>query len=517
MTIYSSTSVRVLRALKYDTAGQILVQLAALGTGVVLARTLGPTGFGQLALVLAIASTAALIANLGGTETATRFVAELRAKGQVGSVTRVIWPLIAVRLVASLVVGLIMVALHGPLGGLVGLEGSFSLLLAALAAAHAALAGLQGPAQVILVNLNRQRFINGITGVTNAASLAALLVLAASGRLTVEIAVFVTVVQLAIRVSVLSAGALRTVSSLVDQGSFDPTPVQSTEMRRRMYRYGGVMFLIGVGGFLLQTRSDEYFIGAVLGVQAVAFYHLAEGFSRTAFSLPASRLTGFLMTGLLTEGYVQGGAVSIRRRFRHMVRMRMAASVPIGFGGALLSTEIVDAVYGPEYAGAAMLLALFFLLQMPLQWTGAISGVLVAIEKPHWFLWTKLLSAVTIPLTIWWLHVWGLEGALIATTLGMAIAAGLEFVAARRHTGISFPMAETARYLLAGGVMAAAVAAIAEFMPGPSWLVLAVAVPAGGTIYLATLLSVKAFSADEIAAFKQSLRPAVMDASVPGQ
>lgn len=519
MTTGASTSLRVLRALKYDVAGQFAVQLAALGTGVVLARTLGPADFGRMALVLAIASTAALLANLGGTETVTRYVAELRAKGRLGSVARVIWPLIAVRLLASIIVGLTVVALRGPVGSLVGLDDLFSLPLAALAAAHAALAGFQGPAQVVLVNHDRQRFINVVTGATNAVALAMLLVLAAGGLLTVESAVLVAVASLAVRVSLFIAAAIGSASrAATSQYAESGPPLRFEEIRRRMFKYGGVMFLIGAGGFLLQSRSDEYFIGAILGVQAVAFYHLADGFSRTAFSLPASRLTGFMMTGLLTEGYVQEGAGSIRRRFNRIVRMRFAASVPIGFGGALLATEIVDAVYGPEYAGAAGLLALFFLLQMPVQWIGAISGVLVAVEKPHWFLWTKAVSAVTVPLTIWWLHLWGLKGALLATTLGMGLAASLEFAAARHYTGISFPTAEVARYLLAGGLMAAAVAAIAEFLPGPSWVVLAVAVPVGGATYLAALLAVRAFSPDEITALKQSLRPGLTGmANAPGQ
>ena len=101
MTISTPTSVRILRALKYDVAGQIVVQLAALGTGVVLVRTLGPTEFGRLALVLAIAATAALIANLGGTEAATRFVAELKARGRLDQLFRIAWPLIAVRVATS--------------------------------------------------------------------------------------------------------------------------------------------------------------------------------------------------------------------------------------------------------------------------------------------------------------------------------------------------------------------------------------------------------------------------------
>ena len=114
---------------------------------------------------------------------------------------------------------------------------------------------------------------------------------------------------------------------------------------------------------------------------------------------------------MLTEGYVQSGASSLRHRFRNIVRLRFALSVPIGFGGALLAGEIVEAVYGPEYSAAAAILALFFLLQMPLQWIGAISGVLVAVEKPQWFLWTKAVSLITIPLTIWWLQIWGVEPA----------------------------------------------------------------------------------------------------------
>jgi O-antigen/teichoic acid export membrane protein len=517
MTVSIPTSIRDLRALKYDAAGQVAVQAAALGTGIVLARTLGPVDFGRLALVLAIASTAALIANLGGTETATRYVAELRARGRFHAVLRLMLPIMAARVGASVIAGLVIVALHGPIGNAIGLDGSFSLQLALFAAFHAGIAGFQGPAQVFLVNADRQRFVNAVTGLTNAAALSVLLVLAASGNLTVESAVLVTVAALAARVLAFMAGVLRVSSravGLAREGNREPGP--DAGIQGRMFRYGIVMFLIGAGGFLLQTRSDEYLVGAFLGVQAVAFYHLADGFSRTAFALPASRLTGFLMTGLLTEGYVAGGAAAVRQRFRHIVRIRFAAGIPIGFGGALLASEIVDAVYGPEYAGAAALLALFFLLQMPLQWIGAISGVLVAVEKPHWFLWTKAVSLATIPLTIWWLHLWGLEGALLGTTLGVATAGGIEFAIARHYAGISAPVADIARYLVAGGLMAVIVALLAELLPGPSWLVLAIAVPSGGVTYLVSLLLVRAFSADEIVALKRVFVPGMAEAPVPG-
>ncbi len=493
------------------------MQLAALGTGVVLARTLGPLEFGRLALVLAVAASAALVANLGGTEATTRFVAELKAKGRLSSLVRVAWPLFVIRIAVSLVAGLAVIALRGPIGDLIGLDGHLSLPLALMAAAYAAISGFQGPSQVFLVNLDRQRFINLVTGVTNLGAFVALIALAAGDLLSVKLAMLVALLSLLVRVVLLVTSALHTVSS----GKFAANSVvgqsYTNAVRQRMFRYSGIMFLIGVGGFLLQSRSDEYLVGAMLGVQAVAFYHLAEGFSRTAFSLTSSRLSGFLMTGMLTEGYVQSGASSLRRRFRHIVRLRFALSVPIGIGGALLAGEIVDAVYGPEYSDAAAILALFFLLQMPLQWIGAISGVLVAVEKPQWFLWTKAVSLVTIPLTIWWLRIWGIEGAIAATTLGVAIAAGIEFIMARRYTGISFPIADVARYLLAGGLMAAPVAAIAEFMPGAPWQVLAVAIPVGGVTYMAATIAVRAFSVAELSALKQSLQPARSEVSEPGR
>jgi O-antigen/teichoic acid export membrane protein len=374
-----------------------------------------------------------------------------------------------------------------------------------MGAAHALLAGFQGPAQVLLVNLDRQRLLNLTSALTNAAGFAVLLALAVLDRLTVELAVAVTVVTLAARVAVYVPAAAHAARTQGD-APLDPASTgYASGLRRRMFRYSGVMFLIAVGGFLLQTRSDAYLVGAVLGAQAVAFYHLADGFTRTVFTLPAPRLSGFLMTGLLTEAYVSSGLETVRRRFRQMARMHFMVNVPIGFGGAVLAERTVEAVYGPEYAAAAGLLALFFLLQMPLYWIGAISGVLVAVEKPQWFLWTKVACVATIPLAIWWLHLWGVYGALYATALGTAAVASLEFMAARRYSGISFPAVDVARYLVAGGVMAAVVAALEAVMPGPAWLALAVIVPVGAVTYGAALLLVRALSAEDIAVLRSLL------------
>jgi len=207
---------------------------------------------------------------------------------------------------------------------------------------------------------------------------------------------------------------------------------------------------------------------------------------------------------MLTEAYVSEGIETLRNRFRQMVRIRFLFSVPIGFGGAILASDIVDTVYGAEYAPAASLLALFFLMQMPLYWIGSVSGVLVAIEKPQWFLWTKAVTLLTIPISIWWIGLWGLEGALFATTLGTAAVAAMEFLAARRYTGISFPMADVVRYVVAGTVMAAAVGVIAV-IGGPSWLTLVIGIPVGVVVYGSALLTLKAFSPAELKALNAAI------------
>lgn len=488
--------------MRYDIAGQIAVQTAGLGTGIVLARSLGPELFGQLALVLAIASTGALLANLGGTEIATRYVPELKAKGQLKIVFGLAWPVMSVRLAVSFLVAAAVIALRAPIGDAIGMSENLTLTLAALAAGHALLAGFQGPAQVALVNLDRQRLVNAVNGMTNGAGFIAILALAMTGSLTVQLAVAVIVGALAIRVAIYLVITIRSLSNMPE--TVDKDSRFETDLRSRMFKYGGVMLLIGIGGFLLQTRSDQYLVGAILGVQAVAFYHMANGFSRAAFMLPASRLTGFLMTGMLTEAYVSEGMETLRNRFRQMVRIRFLFSVPIGFGGAILASDIVDSVYGAEYAPAASLLALFFLMQMPLYWIGSVSGVLVAIEKPQWFLWTKAVTLLTIPLSIWWIGRWGLEGALFATTLGTAVVASMEFIAVRRYTGISFPTADVVRYVVAGTVMAAAVGVIAV-IGGPSWLTLMIGIPVGVVVYGSALLTLKAFSPAELKALNAAI------------
>ena len=480
-----------------------------MSAGVVLARTLGPAGFGQLALVLAIAAASATLANMGGTETLVRYLPELRARGRFHEAWRVALPFLAVRLAVALIAGLVLIVLHDTIGGAIGLDGSLTLLLASLAAGHALLASLQGPAQVFLVNVGEHRFINTVSAVFSGLYLLALVLFTFSGGLSVEIAVMATTASLAARVAFYGVRVwlVRRSDSKDARQETDGAIDAGQDVRRRMARYSGTMFLIAVGGFLLQSRSDEYFIGAVLGVQAVAFYHLADGFTRTVYSLPMPRLTGFLITGLLAEAYITDGLETVRRRFSRIVRFRFMVNVPIAFGGALLAEEIVATVYGPDYAGAASLLALFFLLQLPLRWIGAISGVLVAVEKPHWFLWTKLVSVVTIPLTIWWLGLWGLNGALFATSLGTAAVAAIEFRAARRFTGISFPAVEVARYVLAGGVMAVAVAGTKELLGGlPAPVVLAVAAPVAGGAYVAALIGLRALSPSEAGFVRSVLR-----------
>ena len=477
-----------------------------MGSGIVLARALGPQGLGQFALVLAVVSAGALVANLGGTETATRFIPAIKAGGTLKKVVAVMWPLFAARLLMSVAVAAVIILLRGTMGELPGMDGVFTLSLAAVAGSHVLLASFQGPAQVLLVNFERQRYLTTVTALANLSALLAVFALAVTGHLTVERAVAVVTMALAIRVVLFCNAAFHCISQAPDvQNAAATAPSLENDLRGRMTRYGGVMFLIAVGGFLLQTRSDAYLISAILGIQAVAYYHLASGFTRTVYGLPVSRTADFFLTGMLTEGYVRHGLPSVRHRFRQIVKMRLLLSVPVAFGGTLLARHIVEAVYGAEYAPAAGLLAIFFLLQLPLQWTGAISGVLVAIEKPQWFLWTKAVAIVTVPLTIWWLHLWGLPGAALATTLGTGLAASIEFLAARHHAGIRFPFRDVARYAAAGGVMAGVVALISNTFSAPAWGILAIAAPAGATSYAGALLLLRAFSPGEWAVIRSLL------------
>src|SRR5690606_23051710 len=103
----------------------------------------------------------------------------------------------------------VIIGLRGPVGNAIGLDGSFSLLLAVMAAVHALLAGFQGPAQVLLVSLDRQRLLNITGSVSNLAGFAALLALTAVGKLTVELAMAVTVAALTARAMVYATAAWR--------------------------------------------------------------------------------------------------------------------------------------------------------------------------------------------------------------------------------------------------------------------------------------------------------------------
>jgi O-antigen/teichoic acid export membrane protein len=259
-----------------------------------------------------------------------------------------------------------------------------------------------------------------------------------------------------------------------------------------------VLGLISVGNFVMQYRSDAYFIAAIVGAQGVAAYHIGLGLSQKAFSALVPKAGGMMLLGAMTEAYAREGRPALHRYFSRMVKYVLLANLPIALGGAILAREIVYVVYGESYLEAAGIVALFFLVTGPLTVGGAISGVLSAIERPDLFMWTKVLTVVNIGLNVLLIPVYGVAGALYATAASSTLILAVEYLLARRLTGITFPAGSIIRTLGAAGAMAAVVIVLQRALATPQWATLAIVVPIGAIVYLTAVLLLRAAGEDEL-------------------
>jgi O-antigen/teichoic acid export membrane protein len=471
-------------------AAQLTSAAFTAGITLYLVRALGPSGYGVFALAVAIGAMVVLLADLGVTQSAERFIAERRS--QPGAVTSVLGDALRLKLIAATVACGALFALAGPIADAYG-EGDLAWPLRAVAVA------VFGQSLLFLyrgtfVALGRVSLTWRLMTLESAVEAAATIVLVATGAGAAGAAWG--------RAAGYGFGALLgAIMALRLVGRPQPAATGTgAGNRSRIARYAGALFLVSVA-FVAFEQVDVLLIGAILSTTSVAIFEAPMRLS--AFLGYAGQALAFGVAPRLSRGGEQRPNVAaFESALRYLVLVQAGLLAPV----LVWADPIVDLLLGSEYAKSAPVLRALapfvFLSAIGTFVTLAVNYIGEARSRVPFAVGAALVNlaidAILIPDI-------GVIGGAVGTDVAFALYVLAHLWICRHLLGFSpRPLIGTfVRALVAAAAMAAVLGAF-----GTSHLSTLEAVCGalgGAAVYCVVLLAAGAVSRSEIAALGRRL------------
>lgn len=252
-----------------------------------------------------------------------------------------------------------------------------------------------------------------------------------------------------------------------------------------MFRYGApISITVALAGLIFLT--DRLLVALLLGNDAAGVYSVAFDFTTQTVTLVMVAVSMAAFPIAVRELETRGDDAA-RRPMATNAALLLAIGVPASIGVGVLAPGVAAVFFPPAYAGAAEIIPL------------VAAGALLAGLKAYHFDTALQFSRRTVQ------QVWIVLGALVLNILlnlllipvlelhGAALASVVTFLAVmlftawwgRRHFRLPFPFRDAAVVVLAGAVMAGA---LAPFRDGTGVAALAVQVLGGSVVYGAVLV-----------------------------
>ncbi len=443
-------------------AGRFSAVDAAAKTAVFLAlvysaRELGPSAFGEFALVYTAAQITALLADMGLTSLVLRQGAR---RAQVPRVS--FWTALAINVAASLVCALALVGvfalLHGTGAATAAIYGPTLVLLAATTSLEIAAIAGQRPVRAAASRLAGNACTLGLT----------------IGLLQIQDA------PEAVAAAFLGGGVVKLLFIATATRPLVPAIAVRPRVVVPLLRRGAPFYGSAIAAFLYQ-RVDVLMLGALTGVAAAGEYVAAYRILDGILLIPAAVVAVFLPSW--AERRANGAAA---QGAGIVVLLLICIGVLAGAELVLAREFLVDLLYGGEYASSALILAVLA-LAVPIFYAD-IALVWIAYVRGH----EKRVAALgivalitNVSINVVLIRVFGGVGAAVATVVTEAvISAGYAFtlgIHRREHRARSLDVLATA------GAYAGALFALGMLcaVAGVHWALACLAVAGLGSVLLA--------------------------------
>lgn len=406
----------------------LLVAGTALGfvTNVVLARVLGPAGFGAYAFGIGWLGLLAIPATLGLESLLIREVAQYRAKGEWGAARGLIAFADRVGLAASIALAVIAAA--------VLLHGEFDLEPELRAAAVVGAATL--PA--LTVSRLRQGALRGLRRVV-AGQAPDMLVQPALALLLIAVAYALAETELTGPFAVLLYGAAAYAGCLLAVGllrRLRPSPLARAQPERhyRAWLRATLPFVLIAGTMAINSQIDVVMLGFMLGAEPTGIYRVASRIADIAgFPLLAVMVAlGPIIAGLFAEGRFQ----EMQERLTKAARATLAMTLVMALALASLDGSIL-LLFGEAFQAGQTVLVILLVGRIVEAALGP-AGVLLSMTKYANLAAVGIgVGAVTnIIFNLVLIPRFGIEGAAIATAASILIRSGTMVMLARATLAI---------------------------------------------------------------------------------
>ncbi len=407
----------IARGASITLAARLAALVIGIASSVVVARALGPAGKGEYALIILIPALFQLAGGLGLDQAVVYLVA--RRRGEARAIT---FTLAA----SSAGLGLLLLGGYAALSLLPPytryLEAAAVdpplvwILIALLPVTLATQSLLSG-----ILALERYRDYNLATLVPPIVNLALLLALVVLLRLGVAGAVAAS--GGASLIGLAGAGVL--FFAAAPAGQVRPLP----GLVREALSYGWRAHAASLAWFV-HYRADMFLVGYMAGPAALGFYATAVGLAEKLYLAPSAIGTVLFPRVAAAEGSEQRNVTPQASRYALWLTIGLSVLV------AALARPVIGGLYGADFLPSVPLLWLLLPGMISLAVGRLVSADLNGRGLPGSVARVNAsATALNLVLNLWWLPIWGLAGAAVATSVSYTMTTVLLVQRYRRASG----------------------------------------------------------------------------------
>lgn len=236
-----------------------------------------------------------------------------------------------------------------------------------------------------------------------------------------------------------------------------------------------------------QQRMDVILLGLLVGTEMVGNYEIA-----LKMTIPAMFVAGVAQDGLM------GRISDLRSRgesFVTDVQSNLAyasiVGVPLFFGAFVLARPVVVTIYSNQFAGAAPFLVGLALFRLLRTQKAILVSTINGLDRPDLNLKiSTVVFAINLTLGVALLYVIGPIGVVVATVVSELLGYGIRgYIVRSLVPAVSLLPRPLLEQLLSGAVMGTLVYAGREMLPLATWPYVALLVGLGCVCYFAVLLT----------------------------
>lgn len=197
---------------------------------------------------------------------------------------------------------------------------------------------------------------------------------------------------------------------------------------------GPLLFLGGMS--IINTQADVLMLAAIRGAESAGVYQAAaRGAELVAFSLV---VVNTAIQPTISRLYAAGEMQRLQQVVSTAARASLAMALPVAVVLALFAQPILKLAFGDEFERGALCLAILCTAQVINAGAGPVGQILNMTGHERDTVIGMAIGAFTnIVLNLVLIPIWGIEGAALATGIGLGVWNLVLVVTVRRRTGIN--------------------------------------------------------------------------------